>query len=238
MDTADKRILRELDNLLRVVAPVEHPPGAAALVLTFADVGIGGDFAPPILGFSASNLDTYAADLRRDPSLVGRPVFVVSVERLVADRSIEAATSAARAVALHELAHAILARAEGPRTVVSPEDFPAWVRSQLTGTREELVAHPAHGPDWFRVYVYAVARLAAVAPRVVALERFGLDVETYGYGTSRLAREWIAAAQTDPGFFDCALATVPARECPAIDRLLASVRPQAESNVSAAATLS
>lgn len=246
-DDAVRRIAREIDALVRVVAPIEHPPGAASLVLTFRETGIGSGFCRPLRGFSADGLDRYAAWLRRDDSLAGRPVFAVGIERILDDSKtlrndgpswsdVEAATEAARGVSLHELAHAVQARLSRPREEIDPEAYPDWLRKQFSAIAENLNATESHGPGWWRTYVVLVARAKSAASKIAPVASLRKCVATYGYGKPEDADEWIAAAATDPGYLDAPLAEIPSRSCPGFDELLARVRPAKTETLSAAAS--
>jgi hypothetical protein len=237
-------LLRELDAVLRVVAPVEHPAGASPLVLTFAELDIEPDFVPRLHGLAARNLDTFAAWLRHDESLVGRPVMALALDRVIPSATFagrldrDHALNDLRYAALHELAHSVAHRAEAPVEQVKPAEFQAWLRGKLSAVAPaDLFASPtAHDLNWWARYVVATARLATAAPRVYSAKHFSAAAQRYGYADQHDATEWISAAQADGQLFVGSIIDAATRRNQELSRLLDDIRPPTAEPVSAAAS--
>lgn len=239
-----RELLRELDAVLRVVAPVEHPPTASPLVLTFAELEIGPDFMPGLHGLAAHNLDTFAAWLRHDDSLVGRPVVALAIDRVIRSATFagrldrDQALESLRDSLLHELAHAVAHPVETPAEHVEPAEFRSWLRERLTSVpASTLFSSPtAHDAGWWTRYVVATARLATVAPRVYPAKSFSAAAKRYGYADQHDAAEWISAAQADDELFAGTILDAASRPSQELSRLLDDIRPRAAEPVSVAAT--
>lgn len=248
-DAATRRVLQTLDVTLRVVAPFEHPSGAAELVLSFEELELGPAVCPSVRGLSAHGLDDFAAMVRRDDSLRGRPVFAVGVDRVFAkwsrevpgakpDHMVPLAVFDLRRTSLHELAHAVDDRQHPP--AVEARRFPEWLAATLSSIGDARLGKPgtAHGPAWWRRYATLVARLEAFVPELVDWPDLQSEAVQYGYATAADARQWVAAAKTAPGFMDAPLLDLAGIPCPAFDALLDSLSPKTAADVSVAAAQS
>lgn len=215
-------ILRDIDYYLRAVAPVEHPCGAAPLAIDYRELLVddevdGGDTR----GLSALGLDRWAAWIRKDESLVGRPVFALAVERALADAK-DSSTPALvrlRSTALHELAHAIEDRETDATRNIDPETFVPALHRNLRAQRPAYRSRNQHGPRWWRTYLVLVARGTVIAPKLLPVSYLDPWVEMYGYAVAGDARRWIDAARTDAELLDLPIVDAAARRVPALDEL-------------------
>lgn len=227
------RMLRKLDSVLRIVAPFEHPAGATGSVVTFEELRLPESVAPGLRGLWAAGLDRFAATIRGDETLVGRPVVAVAVERFLVDHAgnVPAASFAARATLLHELAHA--ATSKPAKKADDVREYRSWLRDglEIIEATDSFSAPSAHGPDWWLVFVVLLARLHAVEPSLVPFFRFRSAADQYGYAIPSGADDWLEAVATAPKLLDCPLVDVEAIPCPALDELFV----QAAETCSAAA---
>jgi hypothetical protein len=210
--------LADLDAIIRTVAPHEHPAGASRLVLTFAELGLDED-AATAGGFSASGLDRHAALVRQDPSLVGRPVVALAISRDLADEhAADVALPLLRHVVLHELAHAVLARADDASVDYDAAEYAAWLETSTATPSSPGREAAAHDRRWWLIFVYLAARAATIAPALVPVCTLRPAAKAYGYGFAS-PDEWIDAVRTDPDYLDVPLAEITRRDVPAITDL-------------------
>jgi hypothetical protein len=232
------RILRgDIEAFVATIAN-RAPTEAAPTLVTFDEIGLEDGFFPEMLGFVAHGLDAFAAHHHDAPKLAGRPTIAVGIGR-IARRIIARegnpdngrAMDIARAVALHELAHAIT-RGPSPPTKVPPAEFGSWIREVLLRTK--AFDPDAHGPRWWRAYSALMARAAILTPDELPLATFLGDVAAYGFGCPTDGKEWIVAATQARGFLDCPLAEITSPPCPRFDELVAARTHEAGTSPAAA----
>jgi len=214
-------MVRQVDAYLRVVAPTECPRWSACLIVDYVDLKIdkavdGEDSC----GLSAHGMDQFAAWLRQDDTLVGRPVFALATGRV--SPTLEGLVELRR-TSLHELAHAVLDRQADREFSVEPPVYRSWLHERLRKARPTFRSKNGHGPDWWRVFITLVARGETIASRLMPIETVEPWVSMYGYSAAGNARQWVDAAKSDPDYLDLPLVDLPARNMPAFDELLARV---------------
>ena len=108
-------ILADADSYARGLAPVELA-GCPAVAIDYDELGIDNSVdGGRSRGLSAFGLDRFAAIIRRDDRLVGRPIVAVAIDRAIADAIGHPAPATVarcnlRRTLAHELAHAVLDR--------------------------------------------------------------------------------------------------------------------------------
>ncbi len=222
--TVADQLLREVDALLRVIAQDDCPPGTSRIAFSFSELKI-----PPVgsvCGFVHPKLHQLAADVLRDPALVGRPVFAIDVDRLAPMRFDDAVASA-RSTAMHELAHAVaLPCGDG-----SIDTLIASLTASLSSPSLDVLDPKNHDAAWWRRYMTLAARLDYVALQLVPTREIEAASRLYGFSRGATASQWIAAASATPGLHAGPIAEVAARACPAFDQLIDNL---ASDSVSAA----
>jgi hypothetical protein len=215
----DAYLLRQADAYLRVVAPTECPHWSACLVVTYdeleIDAAVDGEDSR---GLSVRGMDRFAAWLRQDDTLVGRPVFALATGRVPPTLG---GLVELRRTSLHELAHAVLDRQADRDFNFDPPAYRPWLHERVRSARPTFGSKRGHGPDWWRVFMTLVARGETIASRLMPIETVEPWVSMYGYSAAGNARQWVDAAKSDPDYLDLPLVELPARNTPAFDELLA-----------------
>lgn len=238
-----ERALLDLDAFTRVIAPHEHPTFSAPLAVDYAelliDAGVDGGGSR---GLSAHGLDKFAAWLRRDDSLIGRPVHAVAIGRAARDVAVAhdcyaVALVELRRTSAHEIAHAVADRLVDHDFHLDPREYRPWLHDRLRAARPTFGSASSHGPPWWRTFITLVARGETIAPRLLPVDSLAAWCRMYGYGSAGDVRAWIDAAKTDPDYLDLPLVEIPHRNVPALDELLARVphaTPETTSTMAAA----
>lgn len=216
-DTLDARLQAAADEIIRLVAPDDCPPGSPTLVLPFAEIGIEEDLR--IIGFASPGLDVFAARRFGNPAFRGRPVFAINFKKIATQYANEAqALELARETALHELAHSSI---KGTVETIS-DDYIDTIVAEFQSPTHVPFEPAYHGPGWWRRFSTLVARAMTAPPPLAPLREYVSTVQAYGYGAVEPAK-WLAAATMTPDYMTGPIAEVATRPAPWFDELLTHV---------------